>query len=468
MKSLLKFLQELPPATVTRLYGEPLVVLSIWGQLPPLAQYTVQRLLLIRGATPFEELRSWHPPDFKSTQNSALLLMKNLHILQGKSGDVWLNGDFQKSLGIAISGEVPTFGTRLTVNDPALNSVILKRIAELARQRWEEILYALVTGTREKWKGLQMTREILIGAKLASPEGNITQSGFQFLLGSKMDQLWTLLIQYFMMFDASGRDVVDAIHAICRLSLMPPAASLFGFPNEAIELFLELGLAVRQKSLATADIPAHLLPTIQGGVMATQLAGFLRSGASDDLLQSYASTSSLGYIVVETNYKVYAYTRSPLQIAILGLFLKLRDRHENMVHGQLTGPSVQAAMAKGITAQQIIAYLTSHLHPIMKRNDPSMQLPAPEETSWLAGDTLPPLLPPVIEDQVHLWERDRNRLITKEAYMYQQFANEQQFNRAVEEARRDKCMIYVNYPKRILIIEPDGHAALKAFIVADK
>lgn len=33
-----------------------------------------------------------------------------------------------------------------------------------------------------------------------------------------------------------------------------------------------------------------------------------------------------GYIVVETNYRVYAYTESNLQVALLGLFTELLYR----------------------------------------------------------------------------------------------------------------------------------------------
>lgn len=39
-----------------------------------------------------------------------------------------------------------------------------------------------------------------------------------------------------------------------------------------------------------------------------------------------------GYIIVETNYRVYAYTDSNLQVALLGLFTELIYRY-NFVKG---------------------------------------------------------------------------------------------------------------------------------------
>lgn len=59
---------------------------------------------------------------------------------------------------------------------------------------------------------------------------------------------------------------------------------------------------------------------------------------------------------------------SPLQIAILGLFVQLKCRFPNMVVGSLSRDSVRLALSNGITAQQIIHYLTMHTHPQM-RND---------------------------------------------------------------------------------------------------
>ena len=57
-----------------------------------------------------------------------------------------------------------------------------------------------------------------------------------------------------------------------------------------------------------------------------------------------------------------------LRIAILNLFVTLKSRLPNLVVGQLTRESVKSALNKGITANQVITYLTHHAHPQMYKN----------------------------------------------------------------------------------------------------
>lgn len=76
--------------------------------------------------------------------------------------------------------------------------------------------------------------------------------------------------------------------------------------------------------------------------------------------------------------------------------MDIKIRYPNLVVGKLDRQNVKAAMEKGISAHQIISYLQTHAHPQMY-NSP------------------PPLLHPTIVDQLHLWDRERNRLQTEES-----------------------------------------------------
>lgn len=64
-------------------------------------------------------------------------------------------------------------------------------------------------------------------------------------------------------------------------------------------------------------------------------------------------SSNNGYILLETNFRVYAYTNSPLQIAILSLFVDMQSRFANMVVGVITRDSVREALTRGISADQV-------------------------------------------------------------------------------------------------------------------
>jgi hypothetical protein len=70
------------------------------------------------------------------------------------------------------------------------------------------------------------------------------------------------------------------------------------------------------------------------------------------------------FLILETNYKVYAYTcrfhawstltvANELEIAILNLFIEIRVRYPNMVIGRLARDNVKKAMDNGITASQV-------------------------------------------------------------------------------------------------------------------
>merc|ERR1712183_1220459 len=88
-----------------------------------------------------------------------------------------------------------------------------------------------------------------------------------------------------------------------------------------------------------------------------------------------------GYIVVETNYRVYAYTDSSLQIALLGLFTEIMYRFPNLCVAVVTRESCRQAFRGGITANQIIRFLNMHAHGQSKVS-------------------LGPPIPPTISDQV--------------------------------------------------------------------
>lgn len=121
----------------------------------------------------------------------------------------------------------------------------------------------------------------------------------------------------------------------------------------------------------------------------THLATSLCSG--DTSVNRSASADDKRFLILETNYRVYAYTSNELEIAILNLFVNITIRYPNLIVGHLDRRHVKAAMDKGISAYQIISYLTTHAHPQMYNHPP-------------------PLLHPSVTDQLHLWDRERNRV----------------------------------------------------------
>jgi transcription initiation factor TFIIH subunit 4 len=194
-----------------------------------------------------------------------------------------------------------------------------------------------------------------------------------------------------------------------------------------------LGLVFHRSKKHTTFYPTPLATTLTSGAMVVTNKG-----------------DEAGFIVLETNYRLYAYTQSPLQIAVLALFTDLKARFKNMVVGMITRESVREAFGHGITAQQIVAYLTAHAHPMLRKENP--------------------VLPPSVLDQLRLWELERNRLKVWQGYVYSTFSSEKELDDIAKYAdtigglvaRKDGKTISLE--KKLLFIRDDRHGAVRDFI----
>ena len=117
-------------------------------------------------------------------------------------------------------------------------------------------------------------------------------------------------------------------------------------------------------------------------------------------------------MIVETNFRIYAYTTSVLQEQILRLFAQIIYKLPHLLIGVITRASIRNALTRGISASQIIGYMQTHAHP---------------ECGGLLEEN--------ITDQIRFWEAERKRIRAEPAVAYTSFASEQGFDLAVREAR---------------------------------
>lgn len=401
--------------------------------LPELAQHVVNRLLIYTGPIPFQEVRTWFLPSHKAIQNKTLWRLKQLQILQGRGQEVWINESFQKALFNGFS------------NCKSVNSSDSREGDNFARSKWEMVLYELVkgesseggVGSIKRNKTSQGSLEKLLkDSELISPTGRVTNSGFQFLLRDISNQIWILLI-----------------HFLKNL----PTGQLEGHLNFIGEqvLFGQAGKKITRMPSIDVDLYEQfgLLMPLDGQWTATRLFTSL-SGGKNALDFSQTGAESRGFLVVETNYRIYAYTSSPLQIATLALFIRLQDRFPNLVYGQLDMETVQGAMAHGITSDQILEYLQMNVHPCMTKGRANVPFNG---------------IPFTIIDQVKLWELNRNRLSSRrDGYLYQQFLSEKEYDAALNEAKGINALLYAKPSSRLMIISPEGHEHMKQFIKSIK
>lgn len=160
-------------------------------------------------------------------------------------------------------------------------------------------------------------------------------------------------------------------------------------------------------------------------------------------------TQESGYIIVETNYRVYAYTDSNLQVALLGLFTEMLYRFPNLVVGVLTRDSIRQALRGGITADQIVSYLEQYAHPNMKLVESAVKSKSP--------------LPPTVIDQIKLWENERNRFLYTEGVVYNQFLSQADFITLRDYAQSINVLIWQSERTRTMVVTKNGHDDVKKF-----
>ena len=77
-------------------------------------------------------------------------------------------------------------------------------------------------------------------------------------------------------------------------------------------------------------------------------------------------------LLCATRAQVYAYTSSRIQVRVLEEFCRLDCALPNLFVGTLTRDSVQRALAKGLSANDIIGFLQGHAHPQVAARVPSV------------------------------------------------------------------------------------------------
>ncbi len=187
----------------------------------------------------------------------------------------------------------------------------------------------------------------------------------------------------------------------------------------------DFGIIYRPEPKSKCFYPTRLATTL------TSDAGASRNvGASFDT--GMRSAESKGFIVIETNYRIYAYTSSPLQMEILGLFTKLGTRYPNMVSGKITRQSIRRAIAKGITSDQIISYLSTHAHPQMRK--------------------MVPVLPPTVVDQIRLWQIESQRMKTTSGVLLKDFLTMDEYQVSCRYAEEIGVLVWKSDHKRMCFV----------------
>lgn len=443
------YLEKLPGTTFRRLYLQPSTTRAIFRlMLPRLAKTIVMRLLFIPQPILLSDFEAWFKPEAKQRRDAAVAAMKAVHMIQismpskDKPQEVQLTTNFGRSMRqwITLSGDHQSFGVRSSLVVPTeIDVAFLDRYSS---RKLDDILQFVVSSVGYKSVGElsgpnKSVKELLIAGRLVDrrPNGSIgiTQSGFTFLLQEPDAQVWTLLLLW---LEAAGFETVDMLTFLFMLASMQlgwayDTNALTEQRRNMLPSLLDIGLIYIPQHKRSMFFPTRLATALAFGrirgprslgdglAAATTLAppptalsaGAPGGGGGGDAAAA-AAAQQKGSVVVETNYRIYAYTQSALQIAVLALFCNLSMRFPDMVAGRITRTSIRQAINFGITADQIISYLAAHAHEQMHRG------------ASLANK---PVLPPTVVDQIRLWHLENERMKTTRGFLFRDFDDHKEF-----------------------------------------
>jgi transcription initiation factor TFIIH subunit 4 len=428
-------------------------------------------MLFMKEPMSTQDLTLWVRPTSHKEKDEALSIMEGLHMMKEvklgtenhRKRGFQLTDSFAKSLRHALTGggEHQSFGVPCPTPDP--DPISVAYLDEFARSKWEAVLGYMV-GSSGAAVGQDVgsvdpaVRNILeegglVQIHLGRPK--ITKDGFAFVLQETNTQVWKVLLQYAKAVEENeelGMEPVEVLSFIFLLSSLElgqdySTATLTPTQNRMLIDLHQFGI-IYQPADPSRFYPTRLATTLtsDSGALSNSLTSPTDASSKDD-----AQSSSKGFIIIETNFRLYAYTSSPLQIAVLGLFAKLHSKYPNLVTGKMTRRSMRKAVKLGITSAQIISYLANHAHPQMrKRNAGSANAAA--TTSSNPNDASTNVLPPTVVDSIQLWQQEGERMKATEGFLFRDFDSKADYERPCRHAETLGVLVWKNDKKRMFFV----------------
>lgn len=271
---------------------------------------------------------------------------------------------------------------------------------------YNTLIFKIISGRTEGNTAVRqlMEKEGLVGA------GGLTHRGFNFLLSSKKNQLWSLILAH-LRDTRDGEDVLALCEVLGKNTRKAYAFS-GGREGGRLLLFLKaLGLiSFREKKVRYNR---------------------------DFFLLFDESFGKSRLIVLESNFRVYIYGDDRLNAYITSLFITRLKEFPDLIVGVITEESIRKTLALGITAQQILRYLDANA---LFEIDPNVQ------------------------SQVLLWERKRKRVHSWRAHMFDNFLNFKDFSSTESFCVSKEIKHRAYKEKRVLVVDPQDYNRVKNYI----
>ncbi|CAN1810710.1 General transcription and DNA repair factor IIH subunit TFB2 [Linum perenne] len=414
-KNFMDMVAALPAMKLDVLYENSFICEAILRSLPPLAKKYAIQMLYIQGSVTAKLLNEWALADGLTKHRVSIDRLVQLRIFietveRKKEKSYRINPTFQDNLQkhIMTGGVLP----REPMPPGVSKLPSLSELETYALDQWECFLLHLInSGQSDKVTSFSSSMMRVFQRGLLSQRdkepSRLTESGFQFLLMETNAQLWYIIREYIS--NAEERDVD---------------------PVDLISFLLELSFHVTGKAYNL-----NTLSDVQGS-------------AIKDLADLGLVKLQKGFLVVETNFKMYAYSTSKLHCEILRLFSRVEYQLPNLIVAAITKESLYNAFENGITAEQIVSFMQQNAHPRVAQKLPTV--------------------PENVTDQIRLWETDLNRVEPTLAYFYDDFLSYDVFESACDLARQWSSLLWEDSEKMRLVVKAEVHQDMKDFLRGQK
>ena len=294
---------------------------------------------------------------------------------------------------------------------------------------------------------------------MLNQNNTITGAGFNFLLANRSKQVWCLI-------ESKIKTSFNLIQRcfLAQLAYTKPyhAYSLiFGdYQTDKEQVLLELqdlGVVHVEKE-QQVFYPTEL---IEGILYSDLISENDLDGDTEEVEEKMKSVegqqnytnkeAKKRYLILETNYRLYAYTDSDLQVKTLEYFAKMLYKLPNMSVLTITRKTIQEACQRGITAEMIIEYIKTHSHEVQKNS----------KVPGLGGTGAKHILPPVVTDSIRIWAMERDRTKPQGCIIYSEFDSPQMFQKLYKRAQDLGVCLYGSEKELKLVIHETAHKEMR-------
>lgn len=443
-KNFMDMVAALPAIKLDDLYDNIFICEAVLRSFPPLAKKYVLQMMFINIPVTAKTLEEWVLPDGFSKHKVAVDRLVQLRVFievindrkREREVSYKINPKFQSNMQkyLVSGGILPRepMSSSITGRLPSLED-----LEAYALQQWEHFMLQLINSSQaEKSTNFSSSMMRVFQRGLLSSRENeaprLTENGFQFLLMDTNAQMWYIIREYISSSEDRGVDPTDLMSFLLELSFHSTGEaynlnSLTDVQRKAVKDLSDLGLVKLQQGRK------------ESWFIPTKLATNLSVSSSD------SASRKQGFVVVETNFRLYAYSTSKLHCEILRLFARIEYQLPNLIVGAITKESLYNAFENGITSEQIVAFLQQNAHPRVAEKKPTV--------------------PENVTDQIRLWEADRNRVDMIPSHLYEDFPSTELFEAACDFAREfPGGLLWEDSKHMRLIIRGEIHEHMRGFL----